>query len=140
MKMRSIKKIFAAVILLGATTLFVLAGCGGSSSVSESYLAVSSENNASIVVNANNADSESSGSIEGFVVDEGEQVVVKAGFNDDGKLKISLSGPDKTESSVSGKDTIKFTIKPGTYTVDVSAETTLTGSASIYTEPVSASE
>ena len=80
-----------------------------------------------------------------LTVGENEQVAIDAtGLNQGGKLSLCFTAgvlgsddypeePDY-ETSVSGGDSAAFTAEPGEYTVEVIAQSEITGSAQIFTE------
>ena len=115
-----------------------LTGCGG-----KSAFGVDTQTDNTILVTAEKAASGSAG-IGTLRVGENGAVVIEANFEGDSMLQVGLAygefavgalPEDATIATVSGHDTARFTIEPGTYTVEVKALTSkLTGTAVIRVE------
>ncbi len=123
--------LFAAILLLSA--------CG-----KKPVFGVSTNDDNSISVTADRGPKESAG-IGYLTVGEKEQIVVDAtGLEKGGTIALRFMAgvlgsedfPDEPafEASVSGGDSATFSAEPGEYTVGVIAQSTVTGTALIYTK------
>ena len=121
--------------------MLLLSGCG-----QKPMFGVSTNEDNSISITADRSPKDSMG-IGYLTVAENEQIVIDAtGLNKEGKLRCRFTpgvlGTDGYkdeilfESTVSGGDSASFSAEPGEYTVGVIADSKLTGSALIFTEPI----
>ena len=119
----------------------LLSACG-----QKPVFGVSTNEDNSISVFADRGPKESAG-IGYLTVGENEKIVVDAaGLNKEGKLLLRFMAgmlgsegfPDEPviEASISGGDSMSLTAEPGEYTVGVVAQSKVTGTALIHTEPV----
>ena len=128
------KKILPLVFAI----LLLLTACG-----KKPLFGVSTNEDNSISVLADRGPKDSMG-IGYLTVGENEQVVVDAGFNPEGKISLrfmsgtpgddGLPGGTSYEASISGSDSMSFSVDPGTYTVALFVQSKVTGSALIRTE------
>ena len=130
-------KRIAACVVLAVLTILVLTGC------SKPMFNVSGNENNTISVTAKKAPDGSVG-ISYITVGENEQIAVDAAFEGNGMIRIrmfagslgteSFQDEPVCESTISGSDSMSFTIEPGEYTVEVSPVGKVTGTAEIRTE------
>lgn len=133
----NMKKTILSAVLLALSAFLVLTGCS-----SRPVFGVTENENNTITITAQKAPEGSAG-ISYLHVEEGEEVVVDAEFEGDGMIRIRMMegviGADDlpdgsaSESTISGHDSMRFTIEPGEYTVVVECENRLTGTAVIRT-------
>lgn len=131
------KKRFVSIAVLALLAALLLTGC------SKPTFTVSTEEDNTISVTAKRAPDRSAG-IGYITVGENEQVVVDADFTGSGKLQVRMMAgllgsedfPDEPsyDSTVSGSDSMSFTVDPGEYTVGLICQGKLTGSAVVRTE------
>lgn len=133
------KRMKESLPLLLLAMVLLLSACG-----QKSVFGVSTNGDNSISITADRSPKDSTG-LGYLTVGENEQVVVDAtGIDKDGKLSLRFTAgvlgsddfpeePDY-ETSVSGGDSAVFTAAPGEYTVEVIAQSTITGTARICTE------
>lgn len=136
--MKRIASVWLVVMLAAA---MLLAGCGG-----QAIFDVSAQTEKGIQVVATNAAKGSAG-IGTLTVGKNEQIVIKSqDFSKNGQLlcrfalgEVSTDAfpEDAMEITVSGDDSMSFTVVPGCYTVEISTLTgRFTGATSICAEPV----
>ena len=134
--MKRMKKSLSLILL---AMVLLLSACG-----QKPVFVVSTNEDNSISITADRGPKDSTG-LGYLTVSENEQVVVDAtGIDKDGKLSLRFTagvlGADDFseepayETSVSGGDSAVFTAEPGEYTVEVIAQSEITGSAQIFTE------
>lgn len=134
--MKRMKKSLPLILLAIA---LLLSACG-----QKPVFGVSTNEDNSISITADRCPKDSTG-LGYLTVGENEQVVVDAtGIDKDGKLSLRFTAgvfgsddfPEEPayETSVSGGDSAVITVEPGEYTVEVIAQSTITGTARIYTE------
>lgn len=133
------KRMKESLPLLLLAMVLLLSACG-----QKSVFGVSTNGDNSISITADRSPKDSTG-LGYLTVGENEQVVVDAtGIDKDGKLSLRFTAgvlgsddfpeePDY-ETSVSGGDSAVFTAAPGEYTVEVIAQSTISGTARICTE------
>ena len=131
--MKRMKKSLSLMLL---AMVLLLSACG-----KKPVFGVSTNEDNSISITADRGPKDSMG-LGYLTVGENEQVVIDAaGMGKDGKLSIrfmagvpgsdEFSGEPVYETSVSGGDSAVFTAEPGEYTVEVIAQSKLTGTAQI---------
>lgn len=134
--MKRMKKSLALMLL---AMVLLLSACG-----QKSVFGVSTNEDNSISITADRGPKDSMG-LGYLTVGENEQVVIDAtGMDKDGKLSLrfmaGVLGADEFpeeaayETSVSGGDSAVFTAEAGEYTVEVIAQSKITGTARICTE------
>ena len=135
--MKRMKKSLALMLL---AMVLLLSACG-----QKPVFGVSTNEDNSISITADRGPKDSMG-LGYLTVGENEQVVVDAtGMDKGGKLSLrfmtGVPGADDfpeepaCETSVSGGDSAVFTADPGEYTVEVTVQSKITGTARIFTKP-----
>ena len=133
------KRMKESLPLLLLAMVLLLSACG-----QKPVFGVSTNGDNSISITADRGPKDSTG-LGYLTVGENEQVVVDAtSIDKDGKLSIRFTAgvlgsddfPEEPayETSVSGGDSAVFTADPGEYTVEVIAQSTITGTARICTK------
>ena len=133
------KRMKESLPLLLLAMVLLLSACG-----QKHVFGVSTNGDNSISITADRSPKDSTG-LGYLTVSENEQVVVDAtGIDKDGKLSLRFTAgvlgsddfPEEPayETSVSGGDSVVFTAEPGEYTVEVIAQSTITGTARICAE------
>ena len=134
--MKRMKKSLPLMLL---AMVLLLSACG-----QKSVFGVSTNGDNSISITADHG-SKDSMDLGYLTVGENEQVVIDAaGIDKDGKLSLRFTAgvpgsddvPDEPayETTVSGGDSAVFTVEPGEYTVEVIAQSKITGTARVFTE------
>ena len=134
--MKRMKKSLALMLL---AMVLLLSACG-----QKPVFGVSTNEDNSISITAYRGPKDSMG-LGYLTVGENEQIVTDAtGMDKDGKLSLrfmagvlgsdDFSEEPAYETSVSGGDSAVFTAEPGEYTVEVIAQSNITGTARICTE------
>lgn len=133
------KRMKKSLFLILFAMVLLLSACG-----QKPVFGVSTTEENSISITADRGPKDSMG-LGYLTVGENEQVVIDAtGMDKDGKLSIrfmaGVLGPDEFpeesayETSVSGGDSAIFTAEPGEYTVEVIAQSKITGTARVCTK------
>ena len=133
------KRMKESLPLLLLAMVLLLSACG-----QKPVFGVSTNGDNSISITADHGSKDSMG-LGYLTVGENEQIVVDAtGMDKDGKLSLRFTAgvfgsddfPEEPayETSVSGGDSAVITVEPGEYTVEVIAQSTITGTARICTE------
>lgn len=139
LRMKRMKKSLTLMLL---AMVLLLSACG-----KKPVFGVSTNEDNSISITADRGSKGSMG-IGYLTVGKNEQVIVDAtGMDKDGKLSLrfmpgvlgtdDFSEEPASETTVSGGDSAVFTIEPGEYTVEVTVQSKVTGTARICTEAAS---
>ena len=133
------KNRFKTIFPLLFCALLLLAGCGKT----PAFGVITNDDN-TIRVNAENGP-DGSAAIGYLTVGENEKIVVDANLNDSGKICLRFMAgvlgsddfPDEPlyESTITGKNSMSFTIEAGDYTVGIIASGKVDGTAVIRTGP-----